>query len=290
MKNILITGATGNVGKKVIEHLQLTNGDFKIFAGLRDIGKSPESWNSDTEIVHFDFEDLDTVKYALRQIDVLFLLRPPQLADVQKYFNPVIRIAEEENIEHIVFLSVQGAENNSFIPHYKIEKLIKESSLSYTFLRPAYFMQNFTTTLREDIIKKREVFLPAGKAKFTLVDLEDVGRTGAQVLLHPEQHSNKAYALTNQEQLTFGQMIAQLNEELGIDIRFRSPNLLHFYWRKRKEGVPTMLILVMIMLHYLPRFQATPPTTNWVEKITGKPPKSFRTFVRENRSTFEDSL
>jgi len=288
LKKILITGSTGNVGRKVIQYLHLAKGDFKILAGVRDIDDSGDFWEKKTEFIHFDFGDLDSIKNALRQIDILFLLRPPQLADVQKYFNPVIKIAEEENIEQIVFLSVQGAENNSFIPHYKIEQLIKESSLSYTFLRPAYFMQNFTTTLKEDIIKKKEVFLPAGKAKFTLVDLEDVGRTGAQVLLHPEQHSNKAYDLTNQEQLTFGQMTSKFKEELGIDIRFRSPNLLHFYWRKRKEGVPTMLILVMIMLHYLPRFQATPPTTNWVEKITGEPPNSFRSFVQQNRSAFDE--
>jgi uncharacterized protein YbjT (DUF2867 family) len=287
LKNLLITGATGNVGRAVIRHLQKKEGSFKILAGLRNIQKLPFKDERNVEPIHFDFGDRDSITNALRQAEILFLLRPPQLADVKQYFEPVISIAREESIEHIVFLSVQGAENNSLIPHYKIEQLIIDSSLPYTFLRPAYFMQNFTTTLREDIIKKKEVFLPAGKAKFTLVDLQDVGRTGAQVLLHPEQHSNKAYALTNQEQLTFGQMTSQLNEELGIDIRFRSPNLLHFYWRKRKEGVTHMLILVMIMLHYLPRFQKAPPTTPWVEKITGQKPQTFKGFVLNNLSSFQ---
>jgi len=57
---------------------------------------------------------------------------------------------------------------------------------------------------------------------------------------------------------------------------------LKFFLTKRKESMPTMLILVMIMLHYFPRFQKTPKTTEWVKIITGKEPKSFDDFVLSN--------
>lgn len=141
MQQILITGATGNVGEAVIANLRKKTGDFQIIVGLRERTDHHFSEMTDLKTIHFDFSDLQSVRTSLRECDVLFLLRPPQLSDVKTYFEPLINIAVDEKVGHIVFLSVQGADTNSFIPHHKIEKLIKRCGISYTFLRPAYFMQ-----------------------------------------------------------------------------------------------------------------------------------------------------
>lgn len=145
-------------------------------------------------------------------------------------------------------------------------------------------MQNFTTTLRQDIIENNRIFLPAGNAKFTIIDVNDIGRFGAKVLMNVNLHLNKSYDLTNNETLTFSQMATIINQELDKDIDFISPNLLQFFLTKYKEGLPVMLILVMIMLHCFPKFQKTPPTTKWIEIITEKSPKNFDEFVRENKN------
>jgi len=89
--------------------------------------------------------------------------------------------------------------------------------------------------------------------------------------------------LTNNETLTFTEMADQLSQGLGKKINYFSPNLLHFYFSKRQENMPTMLILVMIMLHYLPRFQKTPEMTKWVKILTGHEPQSFDEFASLNR-------
>lgn len=257
-------------------------------AGLRDVNKDRSVFEkSDSlEFQEFDFEKTSQFNHYLNGIDILFLLRPPQISDTKKYFQPLIEAAVEVDISHIVFLSVQGADQNSIIPHHKIEKMIVDSGVPYTFLRPAYFMQNFTTTLRSDILEKSEVFLPAGNAKFTVVDVKDIGLVGAKILQNPESHQNQAYDLTNNEQLTFGEMVSKINEVTGKSIKFRSPNLISFFFRKKKEGVPTMLIFVMIMLHYFPRFQPTPETSNSILKISGKEPVSFRDFVEREKKLF----
>ncbi len=143
-------------------------------------------------------------------------------------------------------------------------------------------MQNFTTTLRKDIVENDTIFLPAGNAKFTVVDVEDIGASGAAILANTDAHIQKAYDLTNDEQLSFNQMAHILSESLGRKIQFKSANVFSFYFKKRREKTPSMLILVMIMLHYLPRFKSTPPTSDWVIKITGKKPRSFREFVQAN--------
>ena len=287
MQKLLITGATGNVGQALIEALLQKNTDLEILAGLRHLS-SASPWKTElVEPITFDFMQPELCRRALTGVDVLFLLRPPQIADVKAVFEPLIEAAVAQGVGHIVFLSVQGAEQNSVIPHHKIEKLIKQSGLSYTFLRPAYFMQNFTTTLRRDLLEKDLIYLPAGRAKFTLIDVDDIGRVGAEVMVNPAAHENQAYDLTTPEPLSFGEMAQQLTEVLDRKISYRSPNLLAFFWRKRQTAVPVMMILVMIMLHYLPRFQSTPPTTQWVKKITGREPRSFRAFAEAHRAALQ---
>ena len=282
MRNVLITGATGNVGIAVINALHKLDHQLVIHAGVRDTGRGNEKLaDLKVKMIEFDFTESQTIGPAMANIDLLFLLRPPQIADVKKYFVPIIDAAKQSSVKHIVFLSVQGVEKSKIIPHHQIEKLIVESQIPYTFLRPAYFMQNFSTTLRNDLVNDQRIYLPAGQAKFTLIDVDDIGNVAAKIITEPQQHVNKSYELTNNETLTFGEMAAKLSKGLGKKIAYISPNLLQFYFTKRREKVPTMFIFVMIMLHNFPRFQKTPPTTQWVKTITGQEPKSFEDFVTQ---------
>lgn len=286
MKKVFVTGATGNVGLEVIRSLHRLHPQLDIVAGVQDLEEDPQKLvGYNIGFKKFDFTDLATYRPALDGCDILFLLRPPQISEVKKYFRPLIGIAKDSNVQHIVFLSVQGVEKSRVIPHHKIEQLIVASKIPYTFLRPAYFMQNFTTTLRSDLVNHHRIFLPAGQAKFTLIDVRDVGAVAAEIIVDTAPHLDKSYELTSHEKLTFQEMAVQLNVGLGLPIDYQSPTLLHFFLTKRKEKIPVMLILVMIMLHYLPRFQQPPATTEWVEKITGWPPTTFEQFINDYKAS-----
>ena len=284
MTKILITGATGNVGTEVIKALQNINNELDIYAGVRNLSESRnKSSTHKVKIIAFDFTNSKTYNTAINKCEILFLLRPPQISKVEKYFRPIIESCKENGVKHIVFLSVQGVEKSKLIPHYKIEKLIIDSKIPYTFLRPAYFMQNFNTTLHNDLVKKNRIYLPAGKAKFTLIDVRDIGAVAATVLTNISQHINKTYELTCKEKLTFLEMAKILTDNLGKDIQYVSPTLIRFFLTKRTEKTPIMFILVMIMLHYLPRFQQEPKITNWVAKIINREPITFEQFVKDNK-------
>ncbi|MDX2278645.1 MAG: NmrA family NAD(P)-binding protein [Saprospiraceae bacterium] len=283
MTNVLITGATGNVGTAVLAALQNIDHSLDVYAGVRNVNTDKVKLAQyKIKFSPFDFTDISTYANALGGCDVLFLLRPPQISEVKKYFQPMLETCVAQGVQHIVFLSVQGVESSSIIPHHKIEKLIVDSKIPYTFLRPAYFMQNFTTTLRDELVQKKRIFLPAGIAKFTLIDVRDIGAVAAKILIKNILHINKSYELTNKEKLTFAEMAAKLSSVLGMHIQFISPNLIRFFLTKRKEKMPIMLILVMIMLHYFPRFQKEPAITDWVEKITGREAITFAQFIKDN--------
>ena len=284
MTRVLITGATGNVGTAVITSLQNIPHQLDVYAGIRDVVADKNKLDGFTiKFSQFDFTDVNSYQIALDGCDILFLLLPPQISAVEKYFTPIIDTCIGKGVKHIVFLSVQGVEKSKIIPHHKIEKIIVDSKIPYTFLRPAYFMQNFTTMLSNDLIHNKQIYLPADKAKFTLIDVGDIGAVAASILTNISLHINKSYELTCKEKLTFSEMAEKLSSNLGVDIQFKSPNLVSFFLKKRKEKMPTMLILVMIMLHYFPRFQKEPAITNWVENITNKQATTFKQFINDNR-------
>ena len=282
MHRILVTGATGQVGTAVISALLALGGNL-IRAGVRDISKAAEKWGGDArlQLVPFDYFDPARQDAALADCDSLFLLRPPRLTED---FGDLISRARQHGVAHIVFLSVQGAERNRFIPHHKIEQRLVAGGVPYTLLRPAYFMQNFTSTLHAELVRRHRIFLPAGNARFTLVDVEDVARVAAQVLTQAgTRHHGQAYTLTSHTPLSFAQMADQLTSALGSPISYVSPNPWRFYRTLRRDGVEPGLILVMMLLHMQPRFTGTPPVTPTVFDLTGQAPVEFAQFVADHR-------
>src|SRR4051794_8754156 len=108
MKKVLITGATGNVGREVLHYLLEIDSPLEIYAGVREGGKSGGYLPPGVRVLAFDFQEPTTHEAALSGCYLLFLVRPPQLADVKKYFLPLIEKVKQAQVKHIVFLSVQG--------------------------------------------------------------------------------------------------------------------------------------------------------------------------------------
>lgn len=272
MRNLLLIGSSGQVGQAIQQHFQ-PNGNLRLITTTRN----PEHVHERQRF--FDFEQVLKSQTALQDIHTLFLLRPPQIADVDAYFVPLIKECIKAGIQHLLFLSVQGADRNRWIPHAKIEDFIRRSGLPYTFFRPSYFMQNLTTTLRKDIVEHDHIFLPAGKAPFLWVDVADIGRAIARVLEAGAAHHHQTYTLTGKELWSFPEVADLLSTILGRPIHYRSPSLLRFYRQKRREGINRDFIFVLIMLHYFPRFQSTPQPAFDLEHLTGKAPTGLRTFL-----------
>lgn len=287
MKNILITGATGNAGTLITEELRNAKG-IKLFAAVRDVERAGAMLNGtgSLDLRYLDFEDTRTYAPALEGIDTIFLLRPPQLAAVNKYFMPFLEQAREKNISEIVFLSVQGVEKSRIIPHHKIEDMVISFGFDFVFIRPAYFMQNLTTILLNDIVENNRIYLPARDGLFNWIDVEDIARASAIVLRDFSSHRNSVYTLTGEENLNFRQVADMLSEQLGREITYISPTLLNFFLQKRREGLPSAQIFVMILLHYLPAFERAPDITSDVEMLTGKKPLSLATFIEREKNQF----
>lgn len=288
MHNILVTGATGNVGKELIRWFFSLGLKGNLWAGVRKIEKSQTTFSAFPALQYrtFDFDFPKSWAPAFQGIQTIFLLRPPHISDVKGVFAPLLQEMKNAGVVQVVFLSVQGAEKSGIIPHNKIEKLILKSGLDYVFLRPSYFMQNLTTTLARDIQEKNRILLPAGQALFNWVDVTDIGEMAARVCANFEDNRNQSFEITGLENLTFGRVCQLINQYTGSGIQYRSVNPVRFYQLKKKEGVPQALIMVMIMLHFLPRFQKPPRISSDFEQVCLHKPGAIQDFIKREYAFF----
>lgn len=290
MPNFLITGATGNVGQQLVRFLIGSGHSLELKLAVQDIPRARKSFAQfpDLQFCDFDFEDSSTFEKAFQDIETLFLLRPPHISQVEKVFRPLLDAVKKHGIQQVVFLSVQGAESSSVIPHHKIEKLILELGFDYIFVRPGYFMQNLTTALLPEINQNHSITLPAGDAKFNWIDVKDIAEASSQLMLHFDQYKNKAYTITGTENLSFQEVATQMAEVLGKPITYRSINPILFFFKKKKEGLSSGFALVMTLLHFIPRLQPEPIIHPDYKTIAGKEPIQLRHFLQKNRDTFLD--
>lgn len=285
MKRILITGATGNIGSEVIQYLYELDKESEIVAAVRNIESAKKKFANFPKLsfIWFDIEMQNSFNAAFENIDILFLLRPPNISKVDKYFQPLLQSARKNEIDKVVFLSVQGAEKSKIIPHNKIERLIKLNGFNYIFVRPSYFMQNLTTTLLSEILKTKTITLPSGRAKFNWIDVKNIGEASAVLINSFEKYQNKVYEITGTQNKSFYEVTELMSEITGTNFSFKSIDPISFYFKKRKEGSQISFAIVMTILHLLPRFQKEPEISDKFAKLTGKKATTLEEFIRREK-------
>lgn len=282
---VLVTGASGNVGRYVVQHL-LNLGETVVAAGT-DPEKLKAIFGDAVEAVTLDFEKSETFTQALAGVDRIFLMRPPHLGNPQALY-PFIDAAKRQPIRLISFLSLMGVEKNPFPPHKKIEKYIERSGLPYAHIRPGFFMQNLLGVHVHEIKMRNEIFVPAGKSKTSFIDADDIGQAVAKVLSQPVLHQGKAYTLTGSEALDYCQIADLLSEVTGRRITYANPGLLKYrrdYIHNRR--LESAYVNITVALYVMTRLGTAQAVTNDFYSLTGQQPKSFMAFAEANKNAFE---
>lgn len=280
-QRILVTGATGNVGSEVARGLQQDGHAVRIAA--HDTVQARTLFGPKADVVRFDFLDSSTFGDTFAGVDRLFLVRPPALANVERDIAPAVHAAVAAGVQHIVFLSIQGVEKNRVVPHYKIEQLILQTGVDYTFLRAGFFMQNLSTTHSAEIRKHGEIALPVGAAKTSFIDVRDIAAVAACALIENE-HRNKVYTLTGAEALDYSAVAARLSSILDRPVRYTRPSVLGYVRCHLAQGEHLGYVLVTAGLYTLTRFGNAASVTDDVRQILNRPPISFDQFARDYRS------
>ncbi len=275
-RHLLITAATGTVGSAVAQALAHTPAVHSTRHRDRVTPTQP----------FFDLDEPTASAPALIAADVVFLLMPPGLSDAAGRFRALLDEVPSGRLPYLVFMSVQGAGERSFLPHAKVEQVIRERALRepgpmrFTLLRPSYFMQNLENAFGDDLRLRHEIVVPAGRAKFVWVDADDIGRAAAAVMLDPAMHAGKAYTITGTDVVGFTEVAQTLSRYTPQPITYRSLNPIRYYLEATRRGTPKGMAIAQTLIHFVERFTATPGISADYTYLTGRKPTSLADYLK----------
>ncbi|MBG6056339.1 uncharacterized protein YbjT (DUF2867 family) [Salinibacterium sp. CAN_S4] len=280
---VFVTGATGTVGASVAQHL-LELG-VPVLGGVRgtDVARLPQG----TQARRFDFDSTPAaLEAALDGADRLFLMRPPPIADVQRYLFPLIDAALRLRIRQIVFLSLQGVQFNRATPHHAVEVYLRRAGAPFTFLRPNFFMQNLATNYADRIRSSNEIFVPAGRSRTAFVDARDIGRVAATVFTS-DGHVGRAYTLSGERSLGYEHVARAMSRVLGRPIRYSRPSESEYLDDLALHGADEEYLSVQKMIHRVVRSNLSALPNRTIRRLTGAPATSLETFIGDYREAWQ---
>ncbi len=270
---ILVTGASGNSGSKVVEVLRRRGLAFRIASR-----RAGEAGN-----VPFDFHDRATWPGALSGTRGVYLLRPPALADMSETLLPFVDAIRDAGAGPIVFLSVAGAERNPILPHAKVEKRLLSGGLSdFTILRPGYFAQNLEDVFLADIREEGRIALPAGEGLVAFVDLRDVAEVTVEALCGRADLVGGAVTLTGPRAIGFGEVASLISAAAGRPVRYDRMSPMGYWWHLRRRRQPVMQTFVQTILNTGLRFGNAATVDATLSRLLGRPATDIATYISDN--------
>ena len=277
----LVAGATGTVGSRVVSSLAAREPAATVLYGTRT-PRGPDERA-------FDLAVPPQAAAALREAEAAFLMLPPGLPRAAERFRAAFGEVADADLPHAVFMSVQGAERRTFLPHARVEAVLREryrraapprEPPRLTILRPAYFMQNLEGAFGRDIRLRGELVAPLGGARLTWVDAGDVARAAAAILRTPRPHAGRDYAITGADRAGFAAVARLLAEALERPVAYRSPAPLTYFLRVCRAGLPAGAAAAQTAIHFAERFTAEAPLTTDYTFVTGLWPVRLADYVR----------
>ncbi|MEU7480414.1 NAD(P)H-binding protein [Lentzea sp. NPDC042327] len=273
---ILVTGARGNVGRRVLQRL------YAAGHSLRASGRNPAELDvpEGVETVALDLTDQETFVAALAGVSKVLLYAEPD--GITQFLDE----AEKAGVERVVLLSsntvgLPGADEDPLAHHHKVvEEAVVASGLTYTILRPGAFMSNafgWSYALQAgDTID--QVFPEAQVAPVHEDDIADV----AVVALTEKKLEDEVVDLTGPESLTFRRELEIVGEVLGREL------VVNGLTREEGEAQMSAFVPPPVLTSLLNQWEAAvgvPADTGaTAERITGKPARTFRQWVEEHAS------
>ncbi|WP_413729660.1 SDR family oxidoreductase [Sodalis sp. RH22] len=282
---ILVTGATGTVGRQVVEQLVKRGADVRAF--VRDPAKA--NFPAGVGIVQGDLLDVDALRAALSGVSTLFLLNAV-VADEFTQALIALNLARDAGIERIVYLSVIHSDRYANVPHFAgkfaVERMIEQLGLNATILRPAYFINNDVTI--KDVVTRHGIYpMPIGSKGLAMIDARDVGEIAAIELLRREKSAAalplERINLVGPETLTGPDVAAIWTDVLGRPIAFPGNDTAGFEHSLR-QFMPGWMAYDMRLMGERFLTEGMLPDAGDVERLTtllGRPLRSYRAFASE---------
>jgi uncharacterized protein YbjT (DUF2867 family) len=265
---ILVLGANGKTGNRVIERLQ-NNKNVEVKIGSRT-AKTP-----------FDWENPETWNAVLTGTDAIYITFQPDLAvpSAAEIMEKFTFLASKLGVQKMVLLSGRGEKEAQVC-----EEIVKNTAKNCTIVRASWFNQNFSESFFLEPILAGFVALPRAEALEPFTDANDIADVVTECLLQ-DKHNGKTYELTGPELLTFPEAIAKIAEASNKKIEFQALSLKEYTQMLQEYQVPEDHIWLINYLFEQVLDGRNSSVTNDIEKVLGRKATDFSTYAKEAAKT-----
>ena len=265
---VLVLGATGKTGSRVAGRLS-------------ERGVSVRTAARGGADIHFDWNNPATFEGALQGVTGVYLVSPVMRVDFAGLVSDFLDQAERAGVQNVTYLSAYGMEHAPAEVALRAVELDLESrgSFTYSIIRPAWFMQNFSETFLKPV--DDEIVVPGGTGTEAFVNAEDIASVAAATLAEPERHAGRAYAPTGPESLTLDEAARIISAAAGRTILYRDTDRADWVGAMVRSGVPAEYGEVLRALtETIASGRGSRPNGD-VLAATGAAPVSFADFAAE---------
>jgi uncharacterized protein YbjT (DUF2867 family) len=270
---ILVTGATGNVGRHVVR--QLVEAGERVRAVTRDPARAELPDGAD--VVRGDLLDPSTYGAMFAGVTRVHLLAAGE--GVAEF----VTAARDAGVERIVLLSSLAGGGAIGAHHRGLEAAVERSGVAWTHLRPGAFMANVRWQWAASIRAEGVVRTPYPGASLAPIHEADIAAVATEALLR-EDHANTAYELTGPESLTYAEQAAVLGKAIGreIDVVELTPEQA----REQMTRAMPAAVADTLLEYWAERVGTRALVSPCVEQVTGRPARNFAQWAAEHAAEF----
>ncbi|MCY1719008.1 SDR family oxidoreductase [Prolixibacteraceae bacterium Z1-6] len=217
---IAVTGATGQLGKLVVEQLKQKVEADKLVALVRTPEKATELG---IEARAFDYDKAEVLAEALSGVDHLLLISSSEVGKRAEQHSNVIEAAKKAGVKWIVYTSLLHADSSTLSlagEHLATEKALKESGIEHTILRNGWYTENYTGSI-EGALGTGAFVGSAGDGKISSAARADFAEAAA-VVISDESHKGKVYELAGDAFYTLTDLAAEISKQSGKTIPYNN--------------------------------------------------------------------
>jgi uncharacterized protein YbjT (DUF2867 family) len=289
-ETILVTGASGTVGSEVIKQFPKDGQAFHLKAAVHSFENIKKVKDENrVESVQIDYNKPETLAAALKGVDKLFLVTP-ETPNAPVLVSNLVTEAKKAGISYIVRLSAMGEPSIASIQlHLQGEKIIAESGIPFTILRPNTFMQFFANFYGQTIKSDNAFYGSVEDSKVSFIDIRDIASIIVKTLTDNgnHKHNGKVYTITGQEALSHFQVADILSNTTDKKINYVDIPEEEFQLRKNEIGLNDWWLNLMLEAFYSFRKGYHSQIFSTVEELTGKNPISFPQFAKDYAQSFK---
>lgn len=216
---IAITGATGQLGRLVIQQLKARTDAAHLIALARSAAKAADLGIAVREA---DYSKPDTLSAALQGVDTLLLISSSEIGQRAAQHRNVIDAAKQAGVKRIVYTSLLHADTSPLSlagEHIETEQMLKASGLPHTVLRNGWYTENYTGSVKPAVANGAFIG-SAGNGKISSAARADYAEAAA-IVLTTGGHDGKTYELAGDTAYTLTELAAEIAKQTGKPIPYK---------------------------------------------------------------------